>query len=148
VHRCGRDAPPEVKAINFNQSAQILAEVGKSLVDAGLIQHNKLKEIVWAIQTKYARDIWDRQVTPEECAIHPRPANERGFVWRQLGKSWIFRRHRDDKAPPGYAASIKGQSAMMESSVAVYRRRVSALRSGHEIVSANGDSIRLQPIPL
>lgn len=71
VHRCGRDAPPEVKAINFDQSAQILAEVGKSLVDAGLIQHNKLEEIVWAIQTKYARDIWERPATPEECAIPP-----------------------------------------------------------------------------
>jgi hypothetical protein len=69
VHRCNRPAPPEVKAITFEQSAQILAEVGKSLVEAKLIEHNKLDEIVWAIQTRYARDIWDRPPTPDECAI-------------------------------------------------------------------------------
>src|SRR6266851_6434044 len=32
VHRCHWPAPPEVQAITFEQSAQILAEVGKSLV--------------------------------------------------------------------------------------------------------------------
>ena len=69
VHRCNRPAPPEVKAITFEQSAQILAEVGKSLVEAGLIENNKLDEIVWAIQTRYARDIWDRPPTPAECAV-------------------------------------------------------------------------------
>ena len=76
VHRCHRTAPPEVAAITFEQSAQILAEVGKSLIEAGLVQHNKLEEIVWAIQTKYARDIWDSPPTPKECAI-PATAKER-----------------------------------------------------------------------
>lgn len=69
VHRCHRNAPPEVAAITFEQSAQVLAEVGKSLVDAGLIDNNKLEEIVWAIRTRYARNIWDSPPTPEECAI-------------------------------------------------------------------------------
>ena len=69
VHRCHRPAPPEVTAITFPQSAQILAEVGKALVDAGLIDHNKLEEIVWAIRTKYAQDIWDSTPTPDECAM-------------------------------------------------------------------------------
>jgi hypothetical protein len=69
VHRCHRPAPPEVAAITFEQSAQILAEVGKSLIEAGLVQNNKLEDIVWAIRTKYARDIWDSTPAPEECAI-------------------------------------------------------------------------------
>jgi uncharacterized protein DUF1353 len=69
VHRCHRPAPPEVAAITFEQSAQVLAEVGKSLVEAGLVQNNKLEEIVWAIRTQYARNIWDSAPTPDECAI-------------------------------------------------------------------------------
>jgi hypothetical protein len=71
VHRCHRAAPPEVANITFEQSAQILAEVAKSLVDAGLVQNNRLEEIVWAIQTRYARDLWDKPATPEECAPPP-----------------------------------------------------------------------------
>jgi Protein of unknown function (DUF1353) len=71
VHRCRRTVPPEVADITFEQSAQILAEVAKSLVDAGLIQNNRLEEIVWAIQTRYARDLWDRPATPEECTPPP-----------------------------------------------------------------------------
>lgn len=77
VHRCNRAAPPEVRAITFEQSAQILAEVGKSLIDSGLVQHNMLDEIVWAIQTRYARDIWDRAATPEECAVPVVASRER-----------------------------------------------------------------------
>jgi hypothetical protein len=76
VHRCHRKAPPEVEAITFEQSAQILAEVGKQLIVHGLVQNNKLEEIVWAIQTKYARDIWDSQPDPKECQI-PDTAKER-----------------------------------------------------------------------
>jgi hypothetical protein len=78
VHRCHRAAPPEVTAITFDQSAQILAEVGKQLVEHGLVQHNKLEEIVWAIQTKYARDIWDSPPDPKECEI-PASARERAL---------------------------------------------------------------------
>jgi hypothetical protein len=77
VHRCHRPAPPEVAAITFEQSAQVLAEVGKSLVEAGLVQNNKLEEIVWAIRTKYARDIWDSAPTADECAIPVVSARER-----------------------------------------------------------------------
>jgi hypothetical protein len=67
VHRCGRDAPEEVSNITFEQSARILAEVGKSLVDAGLIDNNRLPEVVWAVRTRYARSAWDRPVAPGEC---------------------------------------------------------------------------------
>jgi hypothetical protein len=67
VHRCHRPAPVEVTQITFEQSAQTLAEVGKSLVEAGLIQHSLLDEIVWAIKTQYARDQWDRPPTSEDC---------------------------------------------------------------------------------
>jgi hypothetical protein len=67
VHRCGRPAPPEVAQITFEQSAQILAEVGKALVEANLIQDNMLEPVVWAVRTRYARDIWDRPGTEEEC---------------------------------------------------------------------------------
>ena len=81
VHRCQRPAPPEVQAITFEQSAQILAEVGKSLVEAGLIKDNRLEEIVWAIRTKYARDIWDRPATADECAIPVVAARERNPTW-------------------------------------------------------------------
>jgi hypothetical protein len=72
VHRCHWPAPPEVEAITFDQSAQILAEVGKSLVKSGLIDDNKLEEIVWAIKTKYARDIWDSPPSGDDCE-HPPP---------------------------------------------------------------------------
>lgn len=71
VHRCGRDAPDAVKKIDFDQSALILAEVGKSLVDTGLIDHNRLPEIVAAIRSRYARNIWDRPGTDEECKSPP-----------------------------------------------------------------------------
>jgi hypothetical protein len=74
VHRCHWPAPPEVQAITFEQLAQILPEVGKSLVKSGLIDHNKLEEIVWAIQTKYARDIWDRPPSGDDCD-HPSPTH-------------------------------------------------------------------------
>lgn len=67
VHRCKFPAPPEVAGITFEQSAQILAEVGKSLIEAGLIDNNKLEEIVWAIRTRYAHDLWDRPATADEC---------------------------------------------------------------------------------
>lgn len=78
VHRCHRTAPPEVTAITFEQSAQILAEVGKSLIEHNLVKNNKLEEIVWAIQTKYARDIWDSPPGPKECDI-PATARDRAF---------------------------------------------------------------------
>ena len=77
VHRCRRPAPPEVAAITFEDSARILAEVGKALVEAGLIKDNKLEEIVWAIQTRYARDLWDRPPTPSECVPPPVAKKER-----------------------------------------------------------------------
>lgn len=44
VHRCpNRKATPEEKAITFEQSAIILAQVGKALVEADLIDDNRLE---------------------------------------------------------------------------------------------------------
>lgn len=71
VHRCHRPAPAEVANITFEQSALILAEVGKALIEARLIQHDMLNEIVWGVRTRYARDLWDSPATPEECKPPP-----------------------------------------------------------------------------
>lgn len=64
VRRCNRPAAPEILQITFEQSALVLA-----LVKAGLINHNLTDEVVWDVQTRYARDIWDRPGTPLECAV-------------------------------------------------------------------------------
>jgi hypothetical protein len=87
VHRCGRDAPPEVQNLTFEQSAQILAEVGRALVDAGLIQNNMLPQVVWAIRTRYARDIWERPAGPDECSPPPRPV--RGARSQRTGNTVV-----------------------------------------------------------
>ena len=48
VHRCNRsNVPDEVRRITFEQSALILAEIGKALIEHGLIEHNMLEAIVW-----------------------------------------------------------------------------------------------------
>jgi hypothetical protein len=67
VHRCKRPAPPEIANLTFEDSARILAEVGVALVNAELVDNNRLPEIVWAVQTRFARDIWDRPPRPSEC---------------------------------------------------------------------------------
>ena len=77
VHRCGRPAPPEVTQITLEQSAQILAEVGKALVEAGLIEDNMLEPIVWAVRTRYARGKWETSGTAEECKRPPAAATMR-----------------------------------------------------------------------
>jgi hypothetical protein len=59
VHRCHRLVPPEIAQITFEQSAHILAEVGKALIEHGLVKHNLLEEIVWAVRTRYARGLWE-----------------------------------------------------------------------------------------
>lgn len=70
VHRCAnRDAPAAVKNLTFEQSAQVLAEVGQALVGAGLIDHDLLPAIVWAVRTRYARSLWDKPGTPDNCRI-------------------------------------------------------------------------------
>jgi Protein of unknown function (DUF1353) len=71
VHRCDLDAPAHVKAITFEQSASILAEVGRSLVDAGLVDDDRLPEIVWAIKSRYARNIWESPGSGKDCAEPP-----------------------------------------------------------------------------
>jgi hypothetical protein len=71
VHRCNRPEPPEVRAITFEQSAVILAQVGRALIEAGLIRDNMLDAIVWAVRTRYARSLWDRSATADECLVPP-----------------------------------------------------------------------------
>ena len=78
VHRCPRPAPPEVKQITFKESAIILAEVGKALIEAGLIEHNMLEAIAWAVSTRYAQDLWDRPGSAEECRVPLPRARTRG----------------------------------------------------------------------
>ncbi|HEX2215437.1 MAG TPA: DUF1353 domain-containing protein, partial [Xanthobacteraceae bacterium] len=80
VHRCGRPAPKEITQITFEQSALILAEVGRALIEAGLIRDDMLEAIVWAVRTRYARSLWDRPGTPEECAAPRTFALPRGRV--------------------------------------------------------------------
>jgi hypothetical protein len=67
MHRCHRPVPPEVAQITFEQSARILAEVGKALIEHGLVKHNLLEEIVWAVRTRYARGLWDQPGDPASC---------------------------------------------------------------------------------
>jgi hypothetical protein len=84
VHRCQRPAPPEVAQITFGQSALILAEIGKALVEAGLVRHNLLEAIVWGVRTRYARDLWDRPPTIEECrSPSPLPTVRKGALYRR-----------------------------------------------------------------
>ena len=69
VHRCNPpNVPDEVRTITFPQSALILAEIGKALIEHGLVQHNMLEAIVWAVRTRYAEGLWNRPGTPEDCA--------------------------------------------------------------------------------
>jgi hypothetical protein len=95
VHRCGRPASPEVAAITFEESARILAEVGKALIDHGLIKHDMLDAIVWAVRTSYARDLWDRPGTKEECT----PPAAR-IAKRRLWSAAAPRRVTDFTIPP------------------------------------------------
>ena len=71
VHRCGRPAQPHEVNIDFDKSALILAQVGVCLVNAGLIDDDKLDEVVWAIRTRYARNQWNRSGSEEECKRPP-----------------------------------------------------------------------------
>ena len=72
THRCQwPDVPEEIRRITFEQSARILAEVGASLVDAGLIENDRLAEVVWAVRTRYARALWDTPGSAEDCRRPP-----------------------------------------------------------------------------
>ena len=55
------------RAITFEQSALVLAQVGKALVEANLIDDNRLELIVWAVRTRYARHLWDTPGMDAEC---------------------------------------------------------------------------------
>jgi hypothetical protein len=69
VHRCRRPAAAEIQNITFEQSALILAEVARALVDAGLVDGRFVDEIVWAVGSPIARSLWDRSPTAAECAV-------------------------------------------------------------------------------
>ncbi len=82
VHRCGWP-DPEVAKISFDDSALVLAEIGKSLIAHHLVKHDALDAIVWAVRTQYARDLWNKPGTPEDCKRPPR-AFARGAVRRVM----------------------------------------------------------------
>jgi len=72
VHRCPNiPAKPEERAIKFEESALVLAQVGKALIETGLVHDNMLELIVWAVQTRYARDLWDAPGTADDCREPP-----------------------------------------------------------------------------
>jgi hypothetical protein len=80
VHRCPDRwaAHPEVAQITFEESALILAQIGKGLIDAGVIEHDMLEQIVWAVRTRYVREnIWDRPGTAEDCRVPDPPTKLR-----------------------------------------------------------------------
>jgi hypothetical protein len=62
VHRCGWD-DPVVSQIKFEESAEILAEVGKFLIEAGLIKDDALSAIVWAVKPSMRVTSGTRRVT-------------------------------------------------------------------------------------
>ena len=70
LHRCPNfavKATPQERAITFDQSALVLAQVGKALIETGLVEDNMLEPIVWAVRTRYARDLWEAPGTAKDC---------------------------------------------------------------------------------
>lgn len=69
VHRCGWP-DPVVSQITFEESGEILAEVGEALIAANLIKDDALNAIVWGVRTRYARNLWDTPGDPiKDCSI-------------------------------------------------------------------------------
>jgi len=69
VHRCGWP-DPVVAQITFEDSAEILAEIGAALIRANLIRNDALNAIVWGVRTRYARDLWNTPGDPiKDCSI-------------------------------------------------------------------------------
>jgi hypothetical protein len=69
VHRC-RWPDPVVSQITFEDSAEILAEIGAALIRANLIRNDALNAIVWGVRTRYARDLWETPGDPvRDCSI-------------------------------------------------------------------------------
>jgi hypothetical protein len=66
VHRCGWN-DPVASQITFEQSALVLAEIGKALLDRKLVKHDALDAIVWGVRTQYARNLWDTPLSQKEC---------------------------------------------------------------------------------
>lgn len=72
VHRCpNRWADdPEVAKINYQEAALILAQIGKALIKAELIDDNMLEPVVWAVTTRYVEQaIWDQPGTAQDCRV-------------------------------------------------------------------------------
>jgi hypothetical protein len=79
VHRCGWPVPPHIAKISFDDSAKILAELGKALIERNLVKDDMLDAIVWAIKTRYAQHLWDTPLSGEACE---RPKSQ-AFMARQ-----------------------------------------------------------------
>jgi hypothetical protein len=99
VHRCGWP-DPVVSQIKFEESAEILAEVGKVLIETGLIKDDALNAIVWAVRTQYARNLWDTPGDPiKDCSTPPKPV--KGLQTVQLVHFEIPRIRRQLPISPG-----------------------------------------------
>jgi hypothetical protein len=61
---------PVVSQISFDQSALVLAEIGKALLDRKLVKHDALNAIVWGVRTQYARDLCNTPLSAKQCE-HP-----------------------------------------------------------------------------
>ena len=98
VHRCGWP-DPVVSQIKFEESAEILAEVGKVLIETGLIKDDALNAIIWAVRTQYARNLWDTPGDPiKDCSI---PKLLKGLQTVQVVRFEIPRVRRQLPMSPG-----------------------------------------------
>jgi hypothetical protein len=98
VHRCGWTAPAYIKQITFEQSAEVLAEVGKALIEHGLVRDDMLDAIVWAVRTNYARGLWDTPLSPtdRDCQhpIAPRARPTRNVIEFEIPPKLVSLRAR------------------------------------------------------
>ncbi len=96
VHRCGWN-DPAVSQITFEQSAEVLAEVGKALIELGLIKDDALDAIIWGVRTHYARSLWDTPGDPIKDCAKPK-SFARGVV---IARFEIPSVRKPLSAPPG-----------------------------------------------
>ncbi len=68
AHRCKwEDVPDEIKNMDFEHSAQALAEVASALIDKGLIDHDLREQVIGAVNSRTARAIWDEEPGVGAC---------------------------------------------------------------------------------
>ena len=109
VRRCGRNAPPEVKAITFEQSRpHPCGSRDRSL--SGLAQHGM---ICWmpsfgVCGRVYARALWDRPGSPEECKS---PALMKTYRFQRTDSGEIYDLAQGAAVNDPYLTAIGGPCA-------------------------------------